>query len=412
MNKPLVSVIVAAYNVEKYLGECLKSILAQDYDNFEVIVVDDASTDNTASIIDGYQDNDARVHVIHNSKNVGLSAVRNIGIDSSIGKYILFVDGDDLIDETLLSKTIYFAEINKLDELSFGYKIFTEEKELAWKKRDVYIEKSIPSSILSGRQMLVLREKMQKKANGNIASSCSWAWLYNRSFLVKNNLRFLAGIVHEDILFWFQCCLKAERVMMLEQNLYLYRKNAGSITTGWCNTRAKSLFSVISLIYSDWIKNRFTPEEDEAISSVLKSACSIYRKAELSGETDDMEVNPAIDFGYKFLHGQLSYKFGNLTSEAIDILRQRKNILVYGAGSAAADVFDQLDKINLKPMGVIVSHKMGNPTAYGGVPVKTLDEWKLVKNAIVILAVTGKYSNGIESRLRQYGYEQIINLEE
>lgn len=411
MANPLVSVIVAAYNVEQYISECIESILLQDYDNFEVICVNDASIDNTALILEKYRQRDSRVHVINKSENSGLSAVRNLGVDSAQGKYILFVDGDDKVAINLISETVLCAEMNELDEVSFCYKIFTGERAWQWEEKNVGLKNVVTDNVVPGRQMLVVRDKMLKTNNGHIASCTAVTWLYNRDFLLENRLRFLEGIVHEDIIFWFQCCLCAKRVMVLEKELYFYRRNTGSITTSWHNNRAKSLFSVISLIYADWIKNSFTEEENDAIASMLRLYYTSYMRAQLCGETGDVEVNPAIDFAYNFFLGSLPYKWGQLSAEAFEELRKGKKIFVYGAGRAATDVFEQLNKKHLKPVGVIVSHQSGNPVSFGGVPVKILEEWGEVDDAVVILAITNKYSKGIEQKLHQYGYKQIIKVQ-
>ena len=101
-----------------------------------------------------------------------------------------------------------------------------------------------------------------------------------------------------------------------------------------------------------------------------------------------------------------------LADEFFDELKTAKNIFVYGAGAAAADVFDQLKSMHIKPVGVMVTKMKGNTSFFGDVPVKTLGEWGLVDDATVIIAVTGKYSNGIESMLRQKGYKRIIKVKE
>ena len=95
-SKSLVSIIIPAYNVEKYIEKCLSSILEQTYTNIEVVVVDDGSTDKTGQLIDSVTQQDSRVHVIH-KKNAGVSAARNSGIEMSTGEYLVFVDGDDCI---------------------------------------------------------------------------------------------------------------------------------------------------------------------------------------------------------------------------------------------------------------------------------------------------------------------------
>jgi len=413
MTEPLVSIVVAMYNVETYISECLDSILMQDYDNIEIICIDDASTDKTISIIESYKEKDERIYIIKLSKNSGPSTVRNAGIDSAKGKYILFVDGDDLISQNLVSRTVSCAERNNLDEVSFGYRIFSEGEEWKWKVKNMLRKDVAFDSLLTGRDMLVMKNKMLKYANGKLASSATGAWLYKKDFLISNNLRYTDGIsVGEDKLFWFQCCLYAKRVMMISQELYLYRKHNGSLTTGWQCTRAKSILAMISIIYAEWVKNRFSNEENEAIASLLNGEWSSYRKAVLRGETEDIDINPAINFCYNFFHGNRLYKYGKLTANTVDELKAVENIFVYGSGYAAADVFDQLETLHIKPLGVMVTQMEGNTPSFGGVPVKTLEDWGMVNNATVIIAVTGKYSNGIESMLRQKGYKRIIKVKE
>lgn len=413
MLEPLVSIVVPMYNVEEYISECLDSILMQDYGNIEIICIDDCSNDDTVSIIESYQKKDQRIYMIKRSKNSGPSTVRNEGLYFAKGKYILFVDGDDLISENLVSKTVLCAEKNNLDEVSFGYRIYAKENEWKWKEKNMLIKDGKWEEVWTGRDMLVMQEKMSKYTNGKLAAPLACTWLYNRDFLIRNNLCFTDGIsVGEDALFWFQCCLRAKRVMIIGHELYFYRKNTGSLTTGWKGTRAKSIFSMISLIYAEWIKNSFSEEENVAIYSFLRKNWSVYMKAELRGETEDIDVNPAIDCCFKFFHGTRLYKYGQLKACAIDELKTAKNIFVYGAGAAAADVFDQLKSMHIKPVGVMVTKMKGNTSFFGDVPVKTLGEWGLVDDATVIIAVTGKYSNGIESMLRQKGYKRIIKVKE
>lgn len=98
---PLISVIVPVYNVERYLNQCIDSILAQTYKDFELILVDDGSKDKSGEICDEYVKKDSRIRVFH-KKNGGVSSARNYGIDNAQGTYICFVDSDDWVDETYL----------------------------------------------------------------------------------------------------------------------------------------------------------------------------------------------------------------------------------------------------------------------------------------------------------------------
>jgi glycosyltransferase involved in cell wall biosynthesis len=114
MNNKLVSIIIPAYNVENYISRCLDSVILQSYQNIEILVINDGSTDNTLSIIESYRVRDRRISLI-NQKNKGLSAARNVGLDVSQGDYIYFVDGDDFISEKTIELLVYFSGKNNLD---------------------------------------------------------------------------------------------------------------------------------------------------------------------------------------------------------------------------------------------------------------------------------------------------------
>lgn len=105
----LVSIVVPVYNVEIYLDDCLKSVLAQTYSNLEIILVDDGSTDNSGAMCDAYMKIDSRIQVFH-QKNGGLSAARNFGMRHASGKYIYFLDSDDYIEKNAIEELVKVAE--------------------------------------------------------------------------------------------------------------------------------------------------------------------------------------------------------------------------------------------------------------------------------------------------------------
>ena len=106
---PLISVIVPVYNVEKYLGKCVDSILAQTYENLEIILVEDGTKDNSGAICDAYAAKDSRIRVIH-KENGGLSSARNAGMDIARGEYFGFVDSDDWIEPKMYETLLNLAE--------------------------------------------------------------------------------------------------------------------------------------------------------------------------------------------------------------------------------------------------------------------------------------------------------------
>lgn len=123
---PLVSIIVPVYNAKKYLSRCIDSILGQSFTNFELLLINDGSQDNSGKICDGYAANDNRVRVFH-KENGGVSAARNYGLDNATGKYVCFVDADDWVDKDYLKQLLPNAE-EEMVVCSIGYEGNTNKK--------------------------------------------------------------------------------------------------------------------------------------------------------------------------------------------------------------------------------------------------------------------------------------------
>lgn len=121
-----ISIIVPAYNIERYIGECLDSLINQTYQNLEILVINDGSTDRTGEILDSYAVKDDRIRVLHKT-NGGLSSTRNLGLDIATGDLISFIDGDDLVDLGLYQTVVnYFEQYPEMDILQFGFKTFVD----------------------------------------------------------------------------------------------------------------------------------------------------------------------------------------------------------------------------------------------------------------------------------------------
>lgn len=130
MTKPLVSMTLAAYNVEPFLADALDCILGQTYSNLEIICINDGSSDSTGAILDTYAQKDTRVRAIHKTKNEGLAVARNLSLAEAQGKYIMFVDGDDLMDTRLVERAVTSLEWYQSDVVVWDYKIFYKDSEL------------------------------------------------------------------------------------------------------------------------------------------------------------------------------------------------------------------------------------------------------------------------------------------
>jgi len=233
---PLFSIIIPIYNVEKYLNECVDSVLKQSFSNFEVILVDDESPDNCPTICDEYTVIDSRVRVIH-KKNGGLSDARNAGIKIAIGDYIIFLDSDDkLANGNVLSLLHEFVIRNK-SKIIFCPKLarFSDSTRYGFPNY-------LPAESLSPSQLFDYVH-----ACGSLFAA--WLFVTNSHVIHEKNLYFTKGILHEDM-DWIPRVLSSsdDLISVFPNDFYLYRFNNSSITSSFTPKRFESLNFII-----DWI---------------------------------------------------------------------------------------------------------------------------------------------------------------
>ena len=216
------SVIVPIYKVEKYLRQCVESILAQTYRNIEVILVDDGSPDACPQICDEYEKKDDRVIVIHKA-NGGLSDARNAGIKRAQGNYLMFLDSDDnWQNEYVLEKIAARIQLTDAEVLSFSYKDYYEE---ANKERSHFL------SILSMPLDRKTKDQQLKYLTDNGAYiSSAWNKAIKRNTILKNDLFFPIGVTSEDIPWCMKLMTFATSFDYLSEEVLVYRHRPGSIS--------------------------------------------------------------------------------------------------------------------------------------------------------------------------------------
>lgn len=215
---PEISIIVPVYNVEKWIENCIRSVIAQTFNNWELILVNDGSLDNSQQICEKYAKKYSKIHLI-NKENGGLSDARNFGIKKAKGKYLAFVDGDDYIDSNYLSK-LHTAIISSNASIAVcGYKEVDNKKKILSLKRtnDFFVQK-----LVSGQTFLrILAEKN--------CTLCVVAWnkLYKKD-LFKNN-SYKKGRLHEDEFIIAPLVYDVSKIALVDDELYNYVQRAGSI---------------------------------------------------------------------------------------------------------------------------------------------------------------------------------------
>ena len=218
-NRPIISIIVPVYNVESYLERCINSILNQTFKNFELILVDDGSTDGCKDICNEYKTKDKRIKVIH-KENGGLSSARNAGLDIARGKYIGFVDSDDFINKDMYKTLFNTIQDNNSDMVICDYYKVNEDdinkfRNLKCNCENIKIKnlnnlESIDNLFLTGEKFIF-----------------AWNKLYKRDLF--SDLRYEQGRIYEDEYLAHRILYKCKKVSVIEVKMYYYVQRKGSL---------------------------------------------------------------------------------------------------------------------------------------------------------------------------------------
>lgn len=233
MNNPKISVIVPVYNVEKYLPECLDTLVNQTLNDIEIIIIDDGSTDRSRQIIQQYRERDARLAVLR-QENKGNGASRNTGVAMAKGKYVLFVDSDDWVLPHTCQLLYEKAELHQLDVLVFNYYLVFSHRCL---ERDAFIH----PDIMDGKHYI------EQSLKANVFSTPPWNKLIKTE--IAKQMKFEVNCIYEDLEYSFAVMLRAGRVSSIGNSLYYYRRfRQGAITQRLSMRHVTDLLRVYAMI--------------------------------------------------------------------------------------------------------------------------------------------------------------------
>jgi glycosyltransferase involved in cell wall biosynthesis len=273
MKQPFFSILIPVYNVEKYMNECLDSIIAQTFDDYEVIIVDDGSTDNSGKICDSYKEKfGEKLRVVH-KQNEGLIAARRISLKHAIGKYIVIVDSDDYIRSDMLSGIYGIIEKNKPDIVMFEF------QRVDFKGNNIKNSK-MKSELKSG---FVSKEEVFERIISSSRYNTLWSKVYRMElFDVDKNYSEYYNIKNgEDLLQLIPLLSAANKFYYLPEKFYFYRINPSSITHNYNNQCYKSLNVVRPLLYKHLEILGYDTEKNKQIfykfylEVVLENICEI-----------------------------------------------------------------------------------------------------------------------------------------
>lgn len=264
MKKRLISVIIPVYNVEDFLPRCIDSAIKQTYENLEIFLVDDGSTDASGRICDEYKKKDNRIKVIH-KRNGGLSDARNVAIDSMKGDYVFFLDSDDYMSEETISLLYKCMIDNEADIVTTQYIEFSGED---------YIESD--RAIVS-KDCITLSNKdaLENLMYQKDCKTSAWGKLYKASLF--DNIRYPKGKICEDLPTTYLLFAKASKICLGIGKLYYYNQRQGSIINSSFNTARMDALGFAEE-ETEFIKNNFEDILNSAICREFLEAIYILIK--------------------------------------------------------------------------------------------------------------------------------------
>ena len=256
------SIIIPVYNVEKYISQCVESILAQTFTDFELILVDDGSKDNSAVLCDSFHEKDSRVLVIH-KRNGGQADARNVGTRDAKGEYIIYIDSDDFIITNDFLQKIDIACQSKADIVFYKHKKFFDNSKQLGSCTYSYAE-AIKESAYD-RMVYCLVEK-------DAFFGMPWNKAIRRDLIQKNGIYFETGLVGEDMEWIFHLVTNAGSVVLVDEPFVAYRQREGSTTT---SLRIKNIADFVYIL-EKWSANVKILKNEVLRKALLGSLAKYY----------------------------------------------------------------------------------------------------------------------------------------
>ncbi|MBQ2982160.1 MAG: glycosyltransferase [Lachnospiraceae bacterium] len=419
-NNTKISIIVPVYNTERYIRQCLDSVLTQCFKNYEIVCVNDGSTDGSLGILKEYQKNDERVRII-TTENGGLSAARNIGVQSAAGEYICYLDSDDMLENGALERMSYAIDDGYADVIGYNARLIYENeftKEM-YNKDAYYNRKGDYGDIVSGAKLFA---SMIEK---NEFIETAWLMLIKKEYLEKNNICFYEGILHEDVLYAVQCYLNANKIKYVEDINYIYRIRENSIMTR--SITSKNVYSRI-VSYDEIMKLMYThsyeARVEKALNKYLKRIIDDIRadivrieRDELSSMKENLNCTQELCLYLAYDENYEEEKDRVRKLGFDQLLKQYDYVYIYGAGKVATKVYRYIDMIGetSRIKAFLVTNQVKN-SEYMKKSVVSIQDKAVVEdivdnNTLVIVAVQRKYHEEMVKELRQRGIKeyQIID---
>lgn len=406
-----ISVIIPVYNMKKYIGECLESVIGQDFRDMEIICVNDGSTDNSIAILKEYATNDDRVKIIDYKENKGLSFARNCGIKNAKGKYIMFVDSDDMITENCLKDLYDRIESTQADGVTFDLQSLYEDDLDQTDITKFTHRKSNYFDVCTGQKLFTIQRQ------NDDYQLMAWLYMWKRDFLINNNLFFHEGILHEDDPFTVCALIYAKRIIYLKKVCYLYRRRNDSITTRPYECKhligkVEGIADILRIMES--YDNAIEYDFRKSLTGFLLARRHFTRiqlinlirsgeKIELYAESfkSFMEWQSIMRADYYYISGLIdAYTYKKLTGY--------KKIIIYGIGKVGMEVIKLLEEYEIRNYVTAITKKNQSNLGLNPHTVEIADLAQKYTDALVLVAVGKNLQDELMQKAISLGFKNVV----
>ncbi len=406
---PKVSVVIPVYKVEKYLPACLDSVLSQSLQDIEVICIDDASPDRCPEMLDEYAARDARIRVLHLPENHQQGYGRNRGTEMARGKYVYFLDSDDMITPEALEGLYKVAEIDNLDCIYFNSQVIFDNKKVEMQNITYFCGRQgkYENKVYSGRELF---ELFMEQHDWNCYVQRTF---WRREFLLENAVFSLEHIEHEDEFFTFKGALLAKRVRYIPKDYFIRRYRDDSVMTRPPHPKD---FHGYFVTYCSMID--FVEETGYSGKGANTRIMHMYERMERFYLLFSKEDNPYKWFqdkeqlqAYRYYSYAKRFRemyYKSLVTRLSVPISSDNRIWIYGAGIVGKRVYQILINNGYIVEGFLVTQKEGNPKVLLGREVFQIEEVTPSADRIAIVAAIGIAQKEMQQTLEKKGWRYSV----
>lgn len=414
MAEPLISIVMPVYNTELYIEESIQSILNQKFKHYELICVNDGSSDNSANILRKYAKNDGRIKLLNNEKNRGASYARNCAVKIARGKYIYFVDSDDRICPGTLETLYYYAEKTNCTSIYYGLKHLYRDNTCEFQSDSEYLKGTGLVNLFSGIELL------KRLSDENLVSFAIGRQFFNRLYLQNHKIEFREGIIYEDCFYTIKALINSDRVCYLKSELYEYWHRKDSNSKSFLNSHnLHSMFCVFKDLAHYWrelsMAGSLSKEGELVVGEYYKSfflkTKNIYIRlpeSERNSCKQKLSYHDKIDFELFFELKREGVNCKTISDKQLNDIKKYEKVVIYGAGVFGIDVYNILKEKDIPVWRFAVTNTKENQKEIDGVPVESISSLAEYKKAdgnklLIIIGVTSKKRIFLIKELEQLG---------